>query len=171
MKTTAVCGPRSGWATPSLREARKRQRTTEPAGDPLIRRRTLSERSRPPLSWPAGRYVAVTWHRPRHRAGAPPPALEAGRRSTAVPRTRHSQEACAPVRPRPRREPSLRLGYALPARGPQTATHDGTGRRSTYPTPNFVRTIPATAVVACRTLRGSDLASTETPSRRTTASS
>src|SRR3546814_8905913 len=59
MKTTAVCGPRSGWATPSLREARKRQRTTEPAGDPLIRRRTLSERSRPPLSWPAGRYVAV----------------------------------------------------------------------------------------------------------------
>src|SRR3546814_11927236 len=40
---------------------------------------------------------------------------------------------------------SLRLGYALPARGPQTATHDGTGRRSTYPTPNFVRTIPATA--------------------------
>src|SRR3546814_1078834 len=47
MKTTAVCGPRSGWATPSLREARKRQRTTEPAGDPLIRRRTLSERSRP----------------------------------------------------------------------------------------------------------------------------
>src|SRR3546814_16262215 len=50
MKTTAVCGPRSGWATPSLREARKRQRTTEPAGDPLIRRRTLSERSRPPMS-------------------------------------------------------------------------------------------------------------------------
>src|SRR3546814_10722539 len=39
---------------------------------------------------------------------------------------------------------SLRLGYARPARGPQTATHDGTGRRSTYPTPNFVRTIPAT---------------------------
>src|SRR3546814_2247844 len=50
MKTTAVCGPRSGWATPSLREARKRQRTTETAGDPLIRRRTLSERSRPQLS-------------------------------------------------------------------------------------------------------------------------
>src|SRR3546814_8842504 len=52
---------------------------------------------------------------------------------------------------------SLRLGYALPARGPQTATHDGTGRRSTYPTPNLVRTIPATAVVACRTLRGSEI--------------
>ena len=50
MKTTAVCGTRSGRATPSLREARKRQRTTEPAGDPLIRRRTLSERSRPPLA-------------------------------------------------------------------------------------------------------------------------
>src|SRR3546814_12892451 len=50
MKRTAVCGPLAGWATPSLREARKRQRTTEPAGDPLIRRRTLSERSRPPLS-------------------------------------------------------------------------------------------------------------------------
>jgi len=48
MKTTAVCGPRSGRATPSLHEARKRQRTTEPAGDPLIRRRILSERSRPP---------------------------------------------------------------------------------------------------------------------------
>src|SRR3546814_2771788 len=36
MKTTAVCGPRSGWPTPSLREARQRQRPTEPAGGPLL---------------------------------------------------------------------------------------------------------------------------------------
>jgi len=50
MKTTAVCGPRSGRATPSLREDRKRHCTTEPAGDPLIRRRIPSERPRPPLS-------------------------------------------------------------------------------------------------------------------------
>ena len=40
---------------------------------------------------------------------------------------------------------SLRSGYALPAQGPQAALHDGTGRRSTYPTPNPVRTIPATS--------------------------
>ena len=59
MKTTAVCGPRSGRATPSLREARKRQRTTEPAGDPPIRRRTLSERSRPPLPKPVEVYEAI----------------------------------------------------------------------------------------------------------------
>src|SRR3546814_10979501 len=47
MKTTAVCGPRFGSATPSLLEAPKRQRTSPPAGAPLTRRLPLSARTRP----------------------------------------------------------------------------------------------------------------------------
>ncbi len=55
MKMTTVCGPRSSRARPSLRGARKRRSTTEPAGDPLIRRRNLSERPRPPVTAPPPR--------------------------------------------------------------------------------------------------------------------